>query len=51
MENYLEWIEEAEKILRFVYERLSNMTTEQFSKGEDYEIRERILKFLGIDED
>ena len=46
--NYLEWMEEAEEILRFTYQRLSDMTTDEFSKGGDKDIRDRIENFLGI---
>lgn len=44
-----ETLEEAEKILRFVYNSLSKMTTEQFSLGGDKAIRDKIVEFLDIE--
>jgi hypothetical protein len=43
-------LEEAKKILLFTYNKLNNMTTEQYSKGNDKEIRDMIAKFLDIKE-
>ncbi len=51
MGDYLEWIDEAEEILRFTYDQLFNMTTDEFSKGGDKVIREKIANFLGIEEE
>ena len=42
-------LEEAKKILLFTYNKLNNLTSDEFTKGGDIEIRDRIAKFLGID--
>jgi len=43
-------LEEAQKVLLFAYNSLCNMTTDEFSKGEDREIRRKIAECLNIDE-
>jgi hypothetical protein len=42
---------QARNILLFTYNRLNNMTTEEFQRGADKPIREKIAKFLQIDEE
>lgn len=43
-------LEEAKKILLFAYNELANMTTDEFSKGGDTEIRNKIKDFLNIED-
>jgi len=43
-------LEEARKLLLFTYNKLNNLTTEQFANGEDKVIRDEIAKFLDIEE-
>jgi hypothetical protein len=41
-------LEEANRILRLAYDKLCDMTTEEFSHGGDKEIRDMIAKWLRI---
>jgi len=46
-----EELSEAKEILRLAYDMLCNITTDDFSKGKDKPVRDKIADFLEIEDE
>ena len=49
-QTLLDYVNDCENLLEWVYVQLSEMTTMEFSNGGDKDIRDKIKMFLGIEE-
>ena len=50
-QSLMDYIDELEELLLWVYDRLSEMTTREFANGGDKDIRDKIAELLDIQEE